>query len=497
MLMARRYPGPRWDLLYGSCDGVEKHAVDLLQAEVQRFLPYVVAVRPSAAEPGGHPEHHRILVGTRESNPLVAELAAKHAVTIPDRPEGCAVACLDSPWTPGRRLLVVAGSDPRGTLYGVVELALRLSHMVEPEKPTIARLREAFDSMPDFSFADHPRVDDRGIWTWGYVIYDYVGFLDRMARLKMNMLTVWNDCPPLNCRDVIGCARARGVRVILGFHWGWGLPDLELTRAGDRETIRKMVLDNYRANYRGLGMDGIYFQTLTEHWYKEKDGMTTAAGACALVNDIARALLEDEPGLSIQFGLHATSIQENYVDLAPLDPRVTIVWEDAGQVPYSYSPVLVDPRVASVGRHRYLTVEETVEYSKKLAVFRPGTGFAMVPKGWTNLDWPNEFEHHGPFILGRRDPAFIQRRLRDRQPLWDRVNAAWVNMCPIAVRFYREILGCRPQRFTATGLVEDGLFEARIQPSVALFAETLWNPWREPGDLLQRSINPFYRRNHP
>jgi len=33
---------------------------------------------------------------------------------------------------------------------------------------------------------------------------------------------------------------------------------------------------------------------------------------------------------------------------------------------------------------------------------------------------------------------------------------------------------------TATGLIEDGIFEARVQPSVAIFAETLWNPKRDP-----------------
>jgi len=376
-------------------------------------------------------------------------------------------------------------------LYGVRELTDRLLPLrVAPEKPDLARLREAFDSMEDFSVSDRPRIDNRGIWTWGYVIYDYRGFLENMSLLRMNMLTIWNDHPPLNVREIVDFAHARGIRIILGFHWGWGLPDLELTRAEDRKKIREMVLRNYRENYCGLGIDGIYFQTLTEHNVTERDGMTTAAAACELVNDTARTLLEDEPALVIQFGLHATSIREHYVDFASLDPRVVIVWEDAGQIPFSYTPILLDPSETGGQDPRKATVDETREYAKKLATFRAGTEFAMVPKGWTNLDWRSEFEHHGPFILGERDPGFIQRRLRDRQPHWDRVNDTWLKNYPIAVRFYREILESGPPRVTVTGLVEDGLLEARIQSSVALFAETIWDPFRDESEILRRAMIP-------
>jgi hypothetical protein len=45
----RRYPGPRWRLVYGSYEGVEQFAVDELQRAVQRYLPYVLEVQPAAA----------------------------------------------------------------------------------------------------------------------------------------------------------------------------------------------------------------------------------------------------------------------------------------------------------------------------------------------------------------------------------------------------------------------------------------------------------------
>ena len=48
------------------------------------------------------------------------------------------------------------------------------------------------------AFSAAPALENRGLWTWGYVIYDYRRYLDNMARLKLNMLVVWNDCAPRN-----------------------------------------------------------------------------------------------------------------------------------------------------------------------------------------------------------------------------------------------------------------------------------------------------------
>jgi hypothetical protein len=305
----------------------------------------------------------------------------------------------------------------------------------------------------------------------------------------MNLLTVWNDCPPLNCRELIDYAHSRGVRVLLGFHWGWGLADLDLGRDEDRHHIRKHVLKNYAENYRHLGMDGIYFQTITEHDNLETGGRSTAELACDLVNETAADLWDTDPDLYIQFGLHATSIRERYTDLEPLDNRVTIAWEDAGLIPYSYAPVVKAAKAKWLG-----TLDETVEYSKRLATFRPGTEFAMVPKGWLNIRWGEDFEHHGPFVLGERSRAFIRRRLEERRPLWDRRNAHWLRYYPAAARFYREILDCRPPTMTVTGLVEDAMFEEEIQPAVALFAETIWNPKRSDDDILKRAMSPCCRK---
>jgi hypothetical protein len=270
---------------------------------------------------------------------------------------------------------------------------------------------------------------------------------------------------------------------------------MDLARAEDRARIQTIVLEEYRRNYRGLGMDGIYFQTLTEHHNTGAGGLSTAAAARELVNATAGALLTDEPDLYIQFGLHAISVGDCYADLAALDPRVTIVWEDAGLIPFSYNPVTEADKVGGQDTpDNVRTVEQTLAYAKRLATFRPGTEFAMVPKGWITLRWDTEFEHHGPFILGRRDPTYIEQRLAARQGRWDEVNALWRRNFPLAVNFYREILACKPARTTVTGLIEDGMLEEAIQPSVALFAQTIWNPHAEPEQILHKAESPTNTR---
>lgn len=486
----KRYEGTRWKILYGAYDGIEKFAVNELQADVQRFLPYVIAVEkadPSALADGDH----LILIGTPEGNPCVAQAVEKGLVPPPPGPEGYSIACLDSPWSDGRRVVTIAGSDPSGVLYGVQEfdaqvIRTRVSAGDPPD------LRAAFDRMPNFGISERPAIDNRGIWTWGYVIYDYRRFIDNMARCKMNQLTVWNDCPPLNSREVIDHAHSRGVKVVMGFHWGWGIHDFDPSNEEQRASIKADVVRNYVENYRDLGIDGIYFQTFTEHTNLEMGGKSTAALACDWVNYVAHDLYELDPDLRIEFGLHATSIVENYTDLAALDPRIVITWEDAGVIPHSYNP-LPDYSDNPARSDSLGSIDATIEYSRKLATFRPGTEFAMVPKGFTTLWWMTEFEHHGPFILGERDPEWIRMRLRARQAeRWDYVNNLWMENYPLAARFFREVLDCHPPKFTATVLIEDGMFEERIQLSAALMAEMLWNPRRDEREMLRRALSGHY-----
>ncbi len=118
----------------------------------------------------------------------------------------------------------------------------------------------------------------------------------------------------------------------------------------------------------------------------------------------------------------------------------------------------------------------------------------LVAKGWITLRWKTEFEHHGPFVLGERDPGFIRERLRERQTRWDEVNALWMVNYPQALRFYRELREAAPGAMSVFGLIEDGMFEDTIQPSAALLGETN-RPRRRRGQRsLNRAQRPWGRR---
>ena len=479
-----RYGENRWTLVHGSYDGIERIAVDSLQRSVQRHLPYVLTVRPAGDDVSR--DDNLAMVGTCDGNPLLREIAEGVSILSPPGPQGYAVAAMPSPWAEGKKVVAVAGFDPAGVLHGVHDFNARImAAQVMPEDPR--EMQKAFDEIEAFTIVERPAIERRGIWSWGYTIYDYRRFLDNMARLKMNELTIWNDVVPANARQVIDYAHERGIRIVWGYHWGWGLEGLDLASRDDCRRVKKQVVDTYVQQYQDLAVDGIYFQTLTEHNDLERSGRSTASLACDWVNEISAALYEVDPDLYIQFGLHATSIRENYKDLASLDERVTIVWEDAGVLPFAYSP----ERDIKAGRPDSL--ESTIEYCRQLATFRPNSEFAMVPKGWINIRWRTDFEHHGPFILGERAPSFIRQRLRERQPLWNKRNASWLKDYALAARFYRKMLDCGPPRMTVTALVEDGMIEEVIQPSVALFAETIWDPRRDDDEILELAMSPYYR----
>jgi hypothetical protein len=495
-----RYEGARWTIVYGAYRGIEAVAVDELQRIVQACLPYVVAVRPAE---GFKPAAGELplYLGTPANNPRIDELVRRKRLALPAGGEGYAVAVGTAPGKAGGRFMAVAGRAAKGVLNGVADFGAKavgkhIAPLLDNDR------RAAFDRLPDLAFSGQPVLENRGIWTWGYVIYDYRRFLDNMARLKLNMLVIWNDCAPLNLAAVVRHAHARGIRVICGFHWGWGL-DVSLTDGAARKRIKAAVLAAYEEQYRDQGIDGIYLQTVTEHAETERGGKSTAALACEWVNDIGRALLARYPDLTIQFGLHATSMVGHHEDLKSLDERIAIIWEDAGTVPYCticretgaavYTPALEFPAESHLARNGLGDVAGTIEFSKRLASFRGKAEFGLCPKGYSNLDWEHEFEHHGPFILGERTAEFVRRRY-DRKKSWlDAMDRQWLKAAPHAARFYREVREQARGPMTAVALVEDALFEHAIAPSVALFAETVWDPRQPDEALLDTALSGYYR----
>lgn len=483
--MADLTPGEkRWTILHGG----ETQALVELHRGFANFLNYVLPVRganevdPETWKPLGSaerryqpPVEHAVVIGTKASNRLIAALISRKVIPAPTAAQGFTL------WIGNyreHRLIAVAGFDAAGLYFGVQELLAMLSDNGAPlDKPVMRR--ESLVKLPDTSRVETPVVKERGIWTWGYVIYDYRRFIDNMARLKFNMLTMWNSEAPVNLREICDYAHARGIKVVAGFNWGWGYKK-DISSAEGRAFIKKLALDAYREEYMSAPLDGIYFQTETEHKTQEINGRSVASWCCGMVNDITRDFYKINRKLSIQFGLHATSIRAHYVDLAKLDRRIVITWEDAGALPFSYGP---NPNYED-------GFKKTLAYSKQLAAFRPGTPFALVPKGWLSLRWNDEFAKHGPLLLGERSPEFLRERLAARQGELNAINSGWFKHYPLAARFYREVSGVNPNVW-ATALIEDVMFEARIQPSMSLLGEMLWNPHQSDGEILARAMRPY------
>jgi len=455
---------------------------------VQDYFPYTLTTE-NANQALISDKDHLLLIGTQKDNRYICELIETGRISVGADAEGYSLACIDSPWHKGRRVVVIAGNDPSGVIYGVSEFNSHvLSTAIAPNEP--AQYRNAFDKIQDFQIRERPMITNRGIWSWGYVIYDYKRFIDNMARLRLNMLTIWNDCPPANCREIIQYAHSRGVKIVLGFPYGWGNKEIDLANKQDQERVKIETLDDFHRNYLDLGMDGIYIQTLTERTDMEIGGKSIAGLACDWVNGLAELLYNECPNLYFQWGIHAPSILGNYREFERLDPRVVLVWEDAGVIPYSYNPVTTyndnlppHAKAAVLG-----SVESTAEYSIKLASSRGKMEFGMVAKGFIWLPWESEFEHHGPFILGERSSDFVRSRFELRKKRWEMVNALWARNYPAAASFYRRILDCNPSRMTVSALIEDGMFEESIQSSVALFANTLWNPRVDDIELQARAV---------
>jgi hypothetical protein len=176
-LQSGRYGGPRWKIAYASYEGTQRFAVNELQRALQQYLPYVIETRPATQlDPAGA---NVILVGIAAENHLIAELETKGLIQHPRQPQSYTIACVESPWQRNMRVVIISGADESGVLFGVVEFNKRLSALI-PDDP--ARIRPALDNLAFFSATEAPVIEHRGLWTWGYVIYDYRRFIDNMAR---------------------------------------------------------------------------------------------------------------------------------------------------------------------------------------------------------------------------------------------------------------------------------------------------------------------------
>ena len=366
----------------------------------------------------------------------------------------------------------ILGTDSNALLYGCmdfVNIYLPISVQTRNNGSYFKKLF-ADEPLPEKSYTKIPAIKHRGLWTWGLAVYDYRGYLENMARLKLNEVIFWNDYPPINGREIVEYAHNLGIKVIWGYAWGWDTT----MKLDDSDEAAERIAEEYENRYSSLGGDGIYFQSFTETTEETLGGKLIAEAVVDFVNRISARILDKHPNLLLQFGLHANSVKNRMSYIAGVDPRVHIIWENCGDFPYHYIPGVVSNR------------DETEEMTRKILDLRPGTTTGAVIKGMINLNW-HEFSHQtGPSMLGCAAPETLEKRLREVKPIWHFFQAEWMkhgDNCRRVIDLFTS------QESELYGLIEDGAFEKEIPLPAALYSEMLWDSKRPFDELLYETAS--------
>lgn len=477
----------KWLIAYGKYEGLEKRAVELLVQQMQPYLKRVIVVK--AAEKLSEEEKKEnslVLVGTKESNPLLCELLEKGALQKADGEEGYVIVGDKNPFAEAERMLAVLGYTERGVLYGAVDaMGVYFGELARiakfPKSSLDVRDERYFPSafnadMPPFFKKSSPKTNKRAIWTWGHCIYDYRRFFKNMAMLKLNQAVIWNDFVPVNAKEVVECAHSWGIEIFWGSPWGWdtSMPTEAGALKATDEVIERLV-KKYADEYADTGAAGLYFQSFTETTNEKIGGKYIAEAVVEFVNAVAEKMYEKYPDLQLQFGLHAQSVKKRIFAMEKVNPNIRIVWEDCGAMTYSYDPGEV------------ATFEETLDFSGKIATLRgEKEKFGAVFKGMPTLDWAH-FEHiRGEFMLGESSDRFLKERDEYRRELWKHYQADWLINGGYALETVRKLTAQRGGDLSLQLLVEDGMFEENIYFPTAFLAEVLWAADDSKEEIIKR-----------
>jgi len=393
-----------------------------------------------------------IYFGTKENNPEIKK-RSKAELSMPE----------EYSITVENEIIVVEGYDEIGAMYGAVDLYNKYFVPLKYKELGINDYSLFNKPLPNFSHTARPSVKERGIWTWGHVIYNYKGFLANMAKLKMNSLIMWNDFVPFNMKEILDLAHSYGIKVILGYSWGWDQKCREIslsTLNGKSEEI----FAKYEKEYAGLDIDGIYFQTVTELEEEYIEGVLVADAVTDFVNKTAGLFYEKYPELLIEFGLHATSVKKRLEVIKRVDPRMRIIWEDFGAMPFSYNAADIKD------------YEATKELALDAATLRgKNDNFGVVTKANTCLDWTKFIHPKGPQNIGVATKAVIENRIERKSRVWRAATAGWLLNGEYALDTVGALALAKDGDLSVNALVEDGVFGERVMFPVALFAEMLWN----------------------
>lgn len=459
MELTKFYDGARYDIVYGEYKGPEKRAIELLYETLCEFVPYI----PEMYEGKPSSPNIPIFIGTKSSNPSVAEKLS--SINLSEDEIYYKVA---------DEYIIISGGSALSVFYAACSFCD--DYLPKARRRTLGHpffVKPFIDKMPEAEHRSSPAVKERGLWTWGHVIYDYKTYIKNLARLKMNKITIWNDCPPLNAREIVDYAHSFGVKVFWGYSWGWD-EHLDIRSEELMRQWGKAAVDSYKNGYADTGCDGIYYQMFTEQKTDTQDGVNIAEYAVKWTNYIASEIYKLYPDLKIEFGLHATSVKNHLDKIAKTDDRIYIVWEDCGAFPYHYNAFDT------------ADYDETLAFSEKIAALREGKRFGAVLKGASWLDWSCFAHQKTPFILGMNGEREIAEKATLRRDIYRYQESAWLQNGEKAYSVIKLLAEKTKGDCTLSDLVEDGLFDRHIYLPNALFAEMCWDVASPYDEILRR-----------
>ena len=472
-----------WQLIYNNYSGIEKRAVEFLSREFGKYIiredsEYILHVLPCVNESCVREiEENAVILGVFGESKSVEKYLTEEDLA------GCdyLVKAIENPSNPEATIFIVAAKEEKNLYIAAAAFVDDCLNKFVWRRGCLCVVKKFFDDPITKGILKYTvKSETRSIFAWGHAINDYQGFIRDMARQGLNQLILWNDYAPINARDIVEYAHSFGIEIIWGFAWGWhpssgkgdDLSDESLAK------IRNSVVENYRNNWHGVG-DGIYFQSFTEHQSEYIGGRLVAEAVTDLVNSTANELYKIEPSLKIQFGLHATSVKKHPAEIAKVDPRIEIVWEDCGAFPYSYYPV--------ADSEDY--INETLEFTKKIINLRGPEGkTGLVFRGFATLDWTHKhFVHQkGPYILGDNAQEISEHDRLLREETWKRLSAEWMRHGDAARKMAEFIIN---ETGGKINLCMAGAFDGGVWFPSAVCSEIFLNPYREYGEIIEKAAS--------
>lgn len=440
---------------------VEKKGIENLTEFILDYT-YEYPICVKCGEEYNLKDYLKIYIGTKKDNPYIKD----NSTYTFSHPEEYHIKVSDG-------TVIIEGSDNNGVLYGCIDFYNKYLLSLEYPHSDKFRINPFEDGVfPSFDTSSHPAISDRGLWTWGHVIYDYKGYIDNMVKLKLNCVIIWNDFPPVNTKEMIDYAHSCGIKVLFGYEWGWDT-DCNVFDLKTINTMSKDIFHKYEKDYSHLNLDGIYFQSFTELNKEDIGGILIADAVTQLVNNTSKLFFDKYPDINLQFGLHATSVREKLHYIKNTDKRIRIIWENCGAFPFKYLPSEVEE------------FEETCDFTKKILTLRGEDDLSgAVTKGLVKLDWLTFTHLEGSHHLGVSSKTMKRNRIERKRKIWKYVQAYWLTNAHYAYDMVKLFKDVTKGNTSIYALVEDGMFEENIMYPIALYSEMLWSTDTDINDMI-------------